>query len=309
MSGARNASQMFSRFLERISDCAIFVLDRGGCVQTWNEGARAILGFEAPEILGQHAAVFFEPEARAAGAVTYALQAAERDGRFESEGWQVCKGGARLWSGLTVTAIADDAEGVVGFGLMLRDLTERRRSEQQKASVIALLEKTAGTDFLTGALNRRALDAGLRDAMAAASSNGRPLSLAMVDLDNFKAFNDAEGHPAGDRYLNGVVAFWRGVLRGDSLLARYGGEEFTVVMPNTSAGEALEAMQRLRAATPAPLTCSVGVAQWDGAEAAEALISRADRGLYRAKANGRNRVELGAPTDSAALIPDGRRSA
>ena len=302
MSGVRNANQMFRRFLERISDCAIFVLNRQGCVETWNEGARTILGFEAGEIVGEHVSVFFEGAAHDEdGPAARALTAAAIDGRFETEGWQVCKGGARLWSSLTVTAIADDAGGVAGFGLMLRDLTERRRAEQQRASVIALLEKNAGTDFLTGVLNRRALETALREAMQAAARSGHPLSIAMVDLDHFKGFNDAHGHPAGDIYLKGAAGVWRGVLRAHSLLARYGGEEFTVVMPNTGAADAFEAMERLRGATPEPLTCSIGIAQWNGAELAEDLIFRADRGLYRAKSTGRDRVELGPAPDDAGL--------
>lgn len=309
MSGVRNANQMFSRFLERISDCAIFVLNRQGCVETWNEGARAILGYDLGEIVGQHVSVFFEPDARGNGLAGRALETAEVEGRFESEGWQVCKGGARLWSGLTITTIADDAGGVAGFGLMLRDLTERRRAEQQKASVIALLEKNAGTDFLTGTLNRRALETALREAMDAALFGGRPLALAMVDLDHFKRFNDTHGHPAGDFYLKSVATFWRTVLRGECVLARYGGEEFTVLMPDTDAAAALDAMERLREATPKPLTCSVGIAQWDGSEAAEELILRADRGLYLAKGMGRNRVEPGpAPMDSP-VPQEERRSA
>ncbi len=314
MSGLRNANQMFSRFLERISDCAIFILDRQGCVETWNEGARTILGYEAGEIVGAHVSVFFEEAAHGEdGAAARALAAATADGRFETEGWQVCRGGTRLWSSLTVTAIADDVGGVAGFGLMLRDLTERRRAEQQRASVIALLEKNAGTDFLTGVLNRRALETALREAMQAAAYGGHPLSIAMVDLDHFKGFNDAHGHPAGDIYLKGVAGVWRDVLRAHSLLARYGGEEFTVVMPDTGAADAFEAMERLRAATPEPLTCSIGVAQWNRSEMAEELIFRADRGLYLAKSNGRNRVELGpAPDDaslSSATMKDERRSA
>ncbi len=309
MSGVRNANRMFSRFLERISDCAIFVLNSQGCVETWNEGARAILGFEAGEIIGEHVSVFFDAEAREGGAVADALRAAEADGRFEREGWQVCKGGARLWSELTVSAITeDDSGGVAGFGLMLRDLTERRRVEQQKASVIALLEKTAGTDFLTGVLNRRALEAALRDAMKAAALDSRPLSVGMVDLDHFKMFNDTRGHPAGDLYLKTLAAHWSAVLRGDALLARYGGEEFTVVMPEADAAQACVAMDRLRLATPAPLTCSIGIAQWDGSESAEALMLRADRGLYAAKGLGRDRVEFG-PAPLAVGEEAERRSA
>lgn len=290
MSGVHHANQMFRRFLERISDCAIFVLNRAGGVESWNDGAHAIIGYSAAEVVGKPAAMLFESEGRDSSLIEAALAVAASDGRFESEFWQVRKDGERFWAGITITAILDDAEQTAGFGVMLRDLTERVRAEEQKAGVIALLEKTAGTDFLTGVANRRALDAYLITSMAAADKQGRPLTIAMIDLDHFKAYNDANGHQAGDLYLKDVIVVWRHVLRYESLLARYGGEEFTVIMPDTTVAQAIAVMERLREVTPAPITCSIGVAQWDGAGSADALIGRADRGLYAAKAAGRNRV-------------------
>ena len=186
---------------------------------------------------------------------------------------------------------------------MLRDLTERLEVEQRKATVLALLEKTAGTDFLTGVANRRTLDTHIADSMAAARLSRRPLAIAMVDLDLFKTFNDTQGHQAGDAYLRDAVAMWRPVLRGESLLARYGGEEFTVVMRGARGWAAIEAITRWRDATPAPLTCSIGGAEWDGAEAPEALVHRADCGLYAAKGGGRNRVVMSHDVGDGEAVP------
>jgi diguanylate cyclase (GGDEF)-like protein/PAS domain S-box-containing protein len=299
MSGVHHANHMFRLFLERISDCAIFVLSRDGRIESWNDGAHAIIGYTAAEVVGQPAALFVEPHTR--GRVEKALAIAAADGRFEVEVWQIRKNGERFWAGITITAILDDAEQTAGFGVMLRDLTERLRAEEQKAGLIALLEKTAGTDFLTGVANRRALDTYLISSMAKAQKHDRPLTIAMIDLDHFKAFNDANGHQAGDLYLKEVIVVWRHVLRYESLLARYGGEEFTIIMPDTTAAQAITVMQRLQEVTPAPITCSVGIAQWDGAESADALIGRADRGLYAAKSTGRNRV---VTDDALDVLPD-----
>jgi diguanylate cyclase (GGDEF)-like protein/PAS domain S-box-containing protein len=293
MSGVHHANHMFRRFLERISDCAIFVLSRDGHVESWNDGAHTIIGYTAAEILGESALSLLDAEMRDAGHFQQALAMAASEGRFETEFWQTRKDGSRFWAGITITAILDDAGQTAGFGVMLRDLTERVKAEEQKAGVIALLEKTAGTDFLTGVANRRALDAYLITSMAAARTQGRPLVVAMIDLDHFKAFNDANGHQAGDLYLKEVIVVWRHVLRYESLLARYGGEEFTIIMPDTTVDQAIAVMDRLRAVTPVPITCSIGIAQWDGAESADALIDRADQGLYAAKAAGRNRVAIG----------------
>jgi diguanylate cyclase (GGDEF)-like protein len=128
--------------------------------------------------------------------------------------------------------------------------------------------------------------------MASAHRHRRPVVLAMLDLDRFKSYNDQHGHQNGDRYLRKAAIAWRRELRREDVLARYGGEEFTAVMPDTSMETAISALDRLRLATPAPLTCSIGVAEWDGAEDANALIDRADRSLYAAKNVGRNRIEV-----------------
>jgi diguanylate cyclase (GGDEF)-like protein/PAS domain S-box-containing protein len=297
MSGVHHAGHMFRRFLERISDCAIFVLSRDGHIESWNDGATAIFGYSEVEIVGQHLSWFYEPEARVNGAVDNALSTALATGRYETEAWQLQKDGRRFWAGITITAILDDAQQTAGYGVMLRDLTERLKLEEQKASVIALLEKTAATDFLTGIPNRRSLDAYLITSMATAKRQGQPLTVAMIDLDHFKRFNDTNGHQAGDLYLKEVIVFWRHVLRYESQLARYGGEEFTIIMPDTTVAQAMEVMNRVREVTPAPITCSIGVVQWDGVEGSDAMMHRADQGLYAAKTAGRNRVEIGPDSD------------
>jgi diguanylate cyclase (GGDEF)-like protein len=112
----------------------------------------------------------------------------------------------------------------------------------------------------------------------------------MLDLDHFKAYNDTHGHQAGDRLLKAAAAAWREVLRPGDLLARYGGEEFVAVLADCPPQEARAVAERLRRSTPSGETCSIGVATWDGAEAVDALVRRADEALYAAKRAGRDRV-------------------
>jgi diguanylate cyclase (GGDEF)-like protein len=153
-----------------------------------------------------------------------------------------------------------------------------------------LLEYTARTDYLTGIGNRRSLDKVLAAAMSSAARRQRPFSLAMIDLDWFKRYNDDFGHQKGDLYLRDAAAKWRGVLRPEDSISRYGGEEFVVLLADTAREGAMSCLERLRLATPAPLTCSIGVAQWNGSESGGALIDRADQAVYQAKAGGRNRL-------------------
>jgi diguanylate cyclase len=128
--------------------------------------------------------------------------------------------------------------------------------------------------------NRRAWDAELPVAMDRARRDGAPLSVALIDLDHFKRFNDEHGHQAGDRLLKSATATWSAVLRRTDQLCRYGGEEFGVLMPGATAEQAAEVLQRLRAATPSQQTFSAGLACWDGQEISDGLVARADRALY-----------------------------
>ena len=156
------------------------------------------------------------------------------------------------------------------------------------------LRNLATMDELTGLPNRRGWAAALAIAMEQARRDGTPLSVAMIDLDHFKRFNDELGHQAGDRLLRGAAAGWREALRGGDQIARYGGEEFIVLLNHADAPAAEAAIERLRPGTPAGQTFSAGVATWAAPETSDELIARADRALYAAKQSGRNRTVFAA---------------
>ena len=157
--------------------------------------------------------------------------------------------------------------------------------------------RLARTDALTGVANRRAWDDELPRELARAVRSGEPLCVALLDLDHFKAYNDQHGHQAGDRLLKAAAA-WQGRLRKSDLLARYGGEEFALLLPDCGLASGMEIAERLRTAQP-EVTCSLGVAAWDGQEEAAGLVARADRALYAAKEAGRDRC-LADQTPAAA---------
>ncbi len=160
----------------------------------------------------------------------------------------------------------------------------------ERADLLARLEAVARTDDLTGLANRRAWDEHLPRELSRAEREERPLCVAMLDLDRFKAFNDERGHQAGDRLLKQVAATWREMLRPSDLLARYGGEEFGLVLPHCPLEVGLEVVERLRSVTIGGQTCSAGVAVWDGSESPDELVRRADAALYEAKKGGRDRA-------------------
>lgn len=151
----------------------------------------------------------------------------------------------------------------------------------------------ARNDALTGLPNRGSFEVELARALARAERDHRPLSVLLVDVDDFKEINDSEGHVAGDDFLRKTVAAWNERLRPGDVLARWGGDEFAAILPDCPAAAALEVAERLRAAMPAT-TCTIGAAEWNREEDGEALLSRADRALYEGKHRGRNRVAIEA---------------
>jgi diguanylate cyclase (GGDEF)-like protein len=168
----------------------------------------------------------------------------------------------------------------------MRGLLDQMRRQAQQ------LESLAHADGLTGVPNRRAWDDALRREVAEARRAGTPLVVGLLDLDFFKKYNDTHGHQAGDALLTGAAAAWRAELREADLLARYGGEEFGVIVKGLPAEEALAIVERLRAVTPGGQTFSAGLARCTGTESPEELVRRADRALYRAKENGRDRIVI-----------------
>lgn len=183
----------------------------------------------------------------------------------------------------------------LGLAALLSELRERYRMNEQ-------LERLSTHDALTGLLNRRGVEAAAQREFALARRNGRELALLLVDLDRFKGVNDRHGHLAGDEALRRTAAVLRNSTRASDSCGRYGGEELVVLAPETDLAGARVLAERIRATLEkeilsSPLggfgvTASVGIStlgRSDGDFAA--LLSRADAALYRAKANGRNRVE------------------
>ncbi len=191
------------------------------------------------------------------------------------------------------------------------DLTERKEAEQRIRDYAVILEfqkreleqvnrelcDLATTDGLTGLKNRRSFQERLAAECETARRHGSLLSLLLLDVDHFKQYNDAYGHPAGDAVLKQVAALLQQTTRDSDFAARYGGEEFVVILPQTSGASALQAAERCRLHIEAALwncravTASFGVATLslenpDGAS----LIAAADQALYAAKYNGRNQV-------------------
>jgi two-component system cell cycle response regulator len=162
------------------------------------------------------------------------------------------------------------------------------------------LETLIFEDPLTGLANRRFILTQLGSLVSGSRRHGRPLSIAIVDIDHFKAVNDAHGHPVGDQVLVAVTGALRSHMRAEDHLGRLGGEEFLTVLPDTDHDAAWAAAERMREEVAATaiahegsdlgVTVSLGVATWEPDEPPELLLRRADDALYAAKGGGRDQV-------------------
>jgi diguanylate cyclase (GGDEF)-like protein len=164
------------------------------------------------------------------------------------------------------------------------------------------LERLSVTDPLTGLDNRRHMMEALQNEVLRSRRLKHSFAVLMADVDHFKAYNDAHGHPAGDEVLKRVAAVLRATMRDVDLVARYGGEEFFVLMPETKAAGAVDMAGRVRnllAMEGVPgggVTLSFGVAEFPAhGDAGEALIEAADTALYEAKRGGRDNIVVAAP--------------
>ena len=148
----------------------------------------------------------------------------------------------------------------------------------------------ARTDALTGLPNRRSWDFELDRAAVAAQTTQIALTVAILDLDGFHEFNETHGHQAGDDALRDCATAWRQALPADSYLARYGGEEFAILLPDLVGESARDLLDRVRRATPEPLTVSIGCAEHRHPARIRDAVATADAALYSAKAAGRDVV-------------------
>lgn len=232
-------------------------------------------------------------------------------------GWALLRGRSAIHGPRSSAPSAGDAPPAQDLDLLmqernaelsarLRDLGEARRSAEvanlglQRA--LDQLEQVASTDRLTGAWNRRRFEEAVLPEIALAHRRRDPLSLLMFDLDHFKRVNDAFGHSTGDAVLAATAQTVRQHLRLSDALIRWGGEEFLVMAPATRLEGAMGLAEKLRAAMAAiefpnvgQVTMSLGVSEYTLGETLETWIERTDQALYRAKAEGRNRV-VAAPT-------------
>ena len=194
-------------------------------------------------------------------------------------------------------------------------LLEKRRADEANLTKTRVLAELASRDELTGLFNRRHISELLAQQRMACQRGGERFAVALVDLDHFKCINDTHGHAVGDSVLRAFAEQASAALRSTDIVGRWGGEEFLVIYPRSTAHEAAQGAARLREHVAAAVvttpggqaltfTVSIGVTEHLPPESIEALIERADRAMYQAKSQGRNRAVM-VPEAMATACDDG----
>lgn len=283
----QHQTKRMESLLQAVSELgAGLIITEDGRFHYANEAYLEMTGFAFEELEGRRLVELAPEDERSALAERIDAHEGTLDpARYE--GTLIRKDGTPIAIETVVQRLADEGPNrLIG---LVHDISARKRAE-------LTLAETARLDPLTGVPNRRAWQEALQKNVEDAEREQRPLCVAILDLDNFKEFNDDWGHQRGDRLLVDVARAWSSALREGDFLSRYGGDEFAVIMPGCTAVQAESVLQRL--AGTSPEQASIGIAEWDHTETAEQLVARADAALLRCKRDRRGAIAIAdAPHD------------
>ncbi|MGE2730878.1 diguanylate cyclase domain-containing protein [Mycolicibacterium vaccae] len=273
------AEQRWRALIEQ-SPVSVVVVDEGGRILYANPAADTLCGTSIASTPGLE---LVHPNLRDAAQAMLAEIVAGGPVLRGQRGTLRRSDGSEITVEFSATAV--NYGGVPSVQIEVRDISHL-------AAAHAALKQSASTDALTGLWNRQAWDQQVTALIDDARHHGNPLTVAVIDLDNFKHYNDTCGHTAGDALLQQFAAETESELRRDDVLARWGGEEFIVAMPATSPAQAESVLQRIKHCVPAGQTCSIGYTAHKAGEPLTDTVIRADSALYQAKRQGRNQLSL-----------------
>ncbi len=292
----RREPDKYSEMVKGVTGFGIYLIDREGRIRSWNQGAAHITGLGDSEVIGRPFSTLFADETVRDGAPQRTLEFVRANRHCSDEQRRRRCNGSDFMAQCSIDALRSDSGELLGFVEVFHDITEQKQREER-------LYQRATRDALTGLFNRGHFTEMATAEIERARRFSEPLSVVLLDLDHFKKVNDSYGHDVGDKVIVALARTLQEQVRKIDFAGRIGGEEFALVLPRANKEPALELAQRLRRklaeqrivvgpGREIAFTASLGVASLrpttrDLAE----LLRNADAALYKAKREGRNRVE------------------
>jgi diguanylate cyclase (GGDEF)-like protein/PAS domain S-box-containing protein len=288
--------QQLRTLLDGVRDYAIFSIDEQGFVSKWNQASTRILGYEAQDMEGVSFARIFKDKTSARVTRNEGLLAVAAKGRFETNTTLVRKNHEEFEANIVVTPLSSSEEGVKGYSVVVRDITERVKAERY-------IEQLATRDSLTGLPNRNMLLHEMEGAIARAIRAQVKMAVMFIDLDHFKSVNDTLGHIAGDVLLTTVAGRLTECVREVDIVARLGGDEFIVALTEIEniPSVSLVAERMIKALTTpmmlmghqTQISGSIGICIYpDDGKDMNTLMKNADIAMYHAKELRRNNYQF-----------------
>jgi diguanylate cyclase (GGDEF)-like protein/PAS domain S-box-containing protein len=295
----RMSEERYRALVENASDM-VFRTDKKGCFTFANVSTIRITGYENEEIIGKHYLDMIHPHMREDAAKFFGRQITERIENTYSEYPVIKKDGSEIWLGQNSQLIVEDGK-IKGFQAVSRDITERKRLEKELKESEERYRELSIIDDLTQLYNSRHFYNQLKMEIDRLERHEYPLTLILLDLDDFKIFNDTYGHIEGDQVLSRMGQVIKRCLRKADSAYRYGGEEFTIILPMTTSQEGIITAERIREElrkenfSPVPekninLTVSTGLAQYKKEENIKNFVSRVDHLMYQGKKRGKDKI-------------------
>jgi diguanylate cyclase (GGDEF)-like protein/PAS domain S-box-containing protein len=298
----RSSEEKYRALVENANDL-VFRTDKKGQFVFVNVSTVGVTGYDENELLGKSYLFLVRPDMHEEALQFFSRQIKNGIRNTYSEYPVVKKDGSEIWLGQNTQLIIEDGN-VKGFQAVSRDVTERRRLERELKASEERYRELSIVDDLTQLYNSRHFYNQLKMEIGRIERREYPLTLLLLDIDDFKVYNDTYGHIEGDNVLFRLGQIIKRCLRKEDSAYRYGGEEFTIILPMTTKEEGLVTAERIREELKKEnfspksdkeiyLTVSIGLAQYKKNEDMKPFVNRADHLMYKSKKNGKDQICCG----------------